>query len=297
MGALFVFQTIMAIVFAILVLFLIRQKRLAKYEKRFSSYTLSSVLHEKESIMDSFFDDVLKLIKKISHFLRKNILFAKLGLLYDDLLIFKASFTADDFNALRLILILYLNILWGVVCLFSDFHFVWFSVLIIIAIVLVLSRLIVLFLNYKAMKMFDSSWDLFLININKKVRVCYPGIFNYFANLFFWDLQNGLSISLAMKHFYQNTGYKKALDVYNVLAVCESRGLSYDDSLKKIILDDEDNKCFCDSLKIWDVMGYFLKGLFIILVLFMVVNNFTSDMVGYLKVLFGTFISLIILWL
>lgn len=150
MQALILTQTIMSILLVIIIIFLIRQRRVAKFEKKFSYFALNSNFEQEISISDSFTNDTMSLLRRISDKLSKIPLFKKWSNNFSKYSIFtkNAKLNTADYLTLKFILALYFIIFLILVDLLRGLNITIFHYLFFFILVFCLPNLFLLLFNH-----------------------------------------------------------------------------------------------------------------------------------------------------
>ena len=234
MQALIITQTIMMILLIIVIIFLIRQRRVAKFEKRFSYFALNNNASNDISISDSFINDILSLLRKISNSLSKIKLFYKWSNNFSKYSIFNSNSRLNqaDYLTLKFILALYFIIFLGLVDIFRGLNITIFHYLFFFVIVFCIPNIFLLILNnirnndlknnvVKIINMFANEivYNDNILEIISNIKLEVSGSMVEELSLLETDITNGLTLEQAFLRMYERTHIKDLEEVSNYLKI------------------------------------------------------------------------------
>ena len=234
MQALIITQSIMMILLTVVIIFLIRQRRVAKFEKKFSYFALNNNNVNDVSISDSLASDTLSLLRRISNNLSKINLFKKWSNNFNKYSIFSnnSKLNTADFLTLKFILAIYFIIFLILVDIFRGLNITIFHYLFFFILVFTIPNIFLLLFNSlrnnelknnvtKIINMFANEIvhndNILEIINNIKLEVSGPMVDE--LSLLETDIINGLSLEQAIYRMYERTHIKELEEVANYLRI------------------------------------------------------------------------------
>ena len=234
MQALIITQSIMMILLTVVIIFLIRQRRVAKFEKKFSYFALNNNNVNDVSISDSLASDTLSLLRRISNNLSKINLFKKWSNNFNKYSIFSnnSKLNTADFLTLKFILAIYFIIFLILVDIFRGLNITIFHYLFFFILVFTIPNIFLLLFNSlrnnelknnvtKIINMFANEIvhndNILEIINNIKLEVSGPMVDE--LSLLETDIINGLSLEQAFYRMYEKTHIKELEEVANYLKI------------------------------------------------------------------------------
>ncbi len=247
MQALIITQTIFSVLLVIVILFLMRQRRIAKYEKRFSYFSLASVYTDKISISDSFWQDFRLLLKKISRKLPFLPFFEKWSSLYENYNILrqKEKINALEFLILKFLIAIYFLIFLVLIQILGKLNFQGYHYLIGFAFSFTLPNLFLLVLEYFWNQKLNKQGLCFILELNDafkqndSVKLAVANVLKRTNNNLLKasieqldnDLAYGLEIDKAFWRFYLQNHIPIFYKLYQYMKACYVIDGSYKTSL------------------------------------------------------------------
>ena len=151
MQALLGLQILMAILIVMIIMFLLRQRRVAKFEKRFAPFTLKSVTNEDLSLGDSFQSNLVKMVKKLTNIM-KHLPFYKAKLEVKN-----STLTKEDFITIKIILSVGVLVLVFILDLFNFLNMKLVLYLLLVILTFLITNIVLAIYNYNYLKKLDKA--------------------------------------------------------------------------------------------------------------------------------------------
>ena len=314
MQALIITQTIMMVLLVMVIIFLIRQRRVAKFEKRFSYFTLNSNTDSEISISDSFTSDTMSLLRNISNKLAKIPLYKKWSNNFAKypILSKNAKLNPADFLTLKFILAIYFIIFLVLVDLFRGLDITIVHYFLFFILVFCLPNIFLLLFNHlrnnilkrdvtRIIGMFANEIEKNdnLLDIIGAIKNEIQGPMVDELSILAFDLGNGLTLDEAFYLMYERTHINKLYEIATYLkAITKTTGdkkkaFSY---LNERLIADETSK---EENRIYYYLARLIAVFFIIIppIGFILYRIFFLDNFKFLTNNFLGIMSLIMFWL